>query len=89
MKKSSAPYPEYKTKQEYLDEAVKYFSDLIGYPVEITANNCAAYLYEALRYRTWLQTCPTCGCKTREIPEALRKGISALYGANMGRMKGM
>ena len=88
--KATQSYPENYTKQDSLDKAMVHFSALLGYPVQIDHNNCAKYLSEAVKYELWLMTCSTCGDADRsKIPVELRQGIGALYGANMGRLKGM
>jgi len=89
MAKHVSPYPENFSKQHYYDRAMEHFSKMVGSPVHIDRNNCAAYLFEALRYRNHAKRCQTCGANTLAVPEDLNKGIGALYGANMEKLKGV
>ena len=83
MAKHVPPYPTNITKQEWMDKASLYYSLWLELVIVIDNDNCAKFLHYALRHRKWLLD------NHMEIPVEFRRGLAALYGANMGRLKGM
>ena len=87
MAKGKPAYERLIPREASFQEARDHFSSLVGYSVHIDHNNHAMYLYQALKHANWLRRCPTCSGDTRHIPESLRRGIQALYGASLTIMK--
>lgn len=80
-RKADLPYASYKTQKEYCEEATELLTELLGYELVVTPDNCAKWVYAISHIRNTLVKAGW------PVPDLLRRAHGKLYGASMGRLK--